>query len=605
MANIQVTHDSDANNARSESSLVINPNNPSQIVAASKKFNNIHTYDFTLATQYSTDGGQSWQDSPAFALPTGATVMTDPTMAWDDAGNVFMVGLVGNNPPAWSTIGIAIYKSTDGGQTWSAPKLIHQSPSDDKQWAAGDTNPGSPHHGNVYAVWDDYDSNHGPSNPTGRMIDFARTKDHGTNWIGPGTGSSPAGGLAISDGCYFPEINVGDDGTVYVAAIAGSDIHLHVSADGGDTFTAKPHPATGISPLGPGLAHPGSVEPLGVFPGGNFRVITDPTACAFGSTVIVAWADFREGVSRIYFARSTDGGNTWATGASGEKLLTASIPANFQHFHPQIVADANGVIGCTFYEFGPKPSTYKIDVLMTQSFDGGATFNHLTVTDQPWDPTVDAPWAHGDSSVTFIGDYFGLDAGANGFLPLWTDTRTGIQELFTSIVLGFPLEIDFDPSIDMCQRSFVENTTQTFRVTNLDVFPDQSGLVFSWSVTGAVPGATNTPSLTIWDLPAAGTTVTINVTVKNDKNVQAAGTLSFQTAANDLAAMTAELRCRITHIVNGVLRLPPWVPIERDGTLKEQLTVLEKQLSQVAQGLMRVNTLIGQMREFESRASRE
>ena len=45
-----------------------------------------------------------------------------------------------------------------------------------------------------------------------------------------------------------------------------------------------------------------------MFPGGNFRVITDPTACAFGKVVTVAWADLREGVSRIYFARSVDGG---------------------------------------------------------------------------------------------------------------------------------------------------------------------------------------------------------------------------------------------------------------------------------------------------------
>jgi len=420
VANVQVTHDSDVNNARSESSLVVNPNNPSQVVAASKKFNNIHTYDFTLAAEYSTDSGQTWHDSAAFALPAGATVMTDPTMAWDDSGNVFLVGLVGNNPPTWSTIGIAIYKSTDGGKTWSAPNLIHSSGADDKQWAAGDATAASPHHGNVYAVWDDSGG-----------IDFARTKNHGTSWIGAGTGASPPITATFTDGCVFPEINVSDDGTIYVASIAGSNIHLHVSTDGGDTWSAKPHPATGITPLGASLPHAGGFP---IFPGGNFRVITDPTACAFGSTVTVAWADFREGVSRIYFARSTDGGNTWTTGASGQRLLTASIPSNFQHFHPQIVTDSNGVIGCTFYEFGPKPSTNLIDVIMAQSYDGGATFNHFTVTDGPWNPTVDAPWSHGDSSVTFIGDYFGLDAGANGFLPLWTDTRTGIQELFTSVV---------------------------------------------------------------------------------------------------------------------------------------------------------------------------
>jgi hypothetical protein len=420
VANIQVTHDNNINNARSESSLVVNPNNPSQVVAASKKFNNIQTYDFTLATEYSTNGGQTWNDSAPFALPTGSTVMTDPTMAWDDSGNVFLVGLVGNNPPTWDATGIAIYKSTDGGQTWSAPKLIHSSSGDDKQWAAGDANPASPHHGNVYAVWDDSGG-----------IDFARTKNHGTNWIGAGTAASPPITATFTDGCVYPEIDVSDDGTIYVASINSSEIHLHISTDGGDTWSAKPNPATGITPLGASLPHAGGFP---IFPGGNFRVLTDPTACAFGTTVTVAWADFREGVSRIYFARSIDGGNTWTTGASGQKLLTASIPSNFQHFHPQIVTDANGVIGCTFYEFGPKPSTYLIDVIMAQSYDGGATFNHFTVTDGPWNPTVDAPWSHGNSSVTFIGDYFGLDVGATGFLPLWTDTRTGIQELFTSIV---------------------------------------------------------------------------------------------------------------------------------------------------------------------------
>jgi hypothetical protein len=423
VANIQVTHDMNVNNARSESSVVVNPNNPSQVVSASKKFNDIHTYDFTLATEYSSDGGKTWHDSAALAMP-GFTVMTDPTMAWDDVGNVFLVGLAGQNPPAWDAIGMVIYKSTDGGQTWSAPLRIHTDASDDKQWAAGDTNPSSPHHGNVYAVWDDSSG-----------IAFARTKNHGSTWIGPGAAASPAGGTIFHDGCIFPEINVADDGTVYVAAIAGTSIHLHVSADGGDTFSARQMPATGISPLGPGLPFAGTPPyTFPVFPGGTFRVLTDPTACAFGTTVTVAWADFREGVSRIYFARSTDRGLSWQTPATGQPLLTSAIPSNFQHFHPQMITDHNGVIGSSFYEFGPKPVAAKIDVLFAQSFDNGVSFNHFTVTDQPWDPAIDAPWSHGDSAVTFIGDYFGLDASPIGFLPLWTDTRTGIQELFTAIV---------------------------------------------------------------------------------------------------------------------------------------------------------------------------
>jgi hypothetical protein len=121
MQNVQATYDTSTNNARSESSIAINPNNPDQIVAASKKFADIQTYDFTLATEYSTDGGQTWQASPDLALPAGATVMTDPTLAWDDSNNVFLVGLTGYNPPACNVIGIVIYKSSDGARVPPCP----------------------------------------------------------------------------------------------------------------------------------------------------------------------------------------------------------------------------------------------------------------------------------------------------------------------------------------------------------------------------------------------------------------------------------------------------------------------------------------------------
>jgi hypothetical protein len=54
----------------------------------------------------------------------------------DDSNNVFLAGLAGNNPPTGNTIGIVIYKSPDGGETWSKPDAIHESGADDKQWPA-------------------------------------------------------------------------------------------------------------------------------------------------------------------------------------------------------------------------------------------------------------------------------------------------------------------------------------------------------------------------------------------------------------------------------------------------------------------------------------
>ncbi len=422
MQNVQVTYDTSPDNARSECSIAINPNNPDQIVVASKKFANIQTYDFTLAAEYSADGGQTWQASPPLALPKGSTVMTDPTLAWDDSNNVFLVGLTGYNPPGWTTIGIVIYKSSDGGQTWSVPNAIHNSSADDKQWAAGDFHPSSPYHGHVYAVWDN------------GSIAFARTTDHGATWTGT---SGAAAGAPIASGTLYPEITVSDTGAVYVVSTdVASLVAMMVSTDGGNSFHSAPYPATGITTLEAALP---TVDGWAELPGGTFRVISDPTVAAYGDIVLVAWADYRDRAARIYYVRSIDGGNAWST-PSGQRLDTSTVPSNFHHIMPQMVVDKLGVFGCVYYEFGPKPTTALIDVVLALSFDGGQTFGSSVLTTEPWDPTIDAPWAHGDPHVTFIGDYMGLDASPLGFQPVWTDTRTGIQELFTTTVpadLGF------------------------------------------------------------------------------------------------------------------------------------------------------------------------
>jgi hypothetical protein len=474
MPNIQVTHVTDLNNARSESAIAINPNNPAQIVSASKSFRNIHTYDFTLATQYSEDGGLTWQDSAPLPL-VGFTVLSDPTVTWDDAGNVFLLGLSANDPPQDNRIGLEAYKSTDGGKTWSGPSRIHANSSDDKQWISGDGNPASPFHGRIYAAWD------GPGG-----LCFARTKDGGATWVGAGSGTTPTG-TPLGAFSFAPEINISSNGDVYIVFV-GNGIQMFISRDGGDTFRLVTA-ATGITTLGDsGVPH---------FPGSSFRVGTLATACVFGQTVMAAWADFREGVSRIFCARSLDGGMTWVTPSSGQSLLTRFIPSNLEHFDPQLIVDPKGTVGCAFYEFGPKPTTPLIDVALAESFDGGASFDDFIVTDRPWDPTVDAPWAHGNPNITFIGDYFDIAASDRGFYPLWTDTRFGFQDLFTAIV---PRK----QCVFVINRSTLgQDEVDARRLSGSAVIPDAFRVVVD-GFSAAEIGATGSNSTIAVASPAAG-----------------------------------------------------------------------------------------------------
>jgi hypothetical protein len=162
-----------------------------------------------------------------------------------------------------------------------------------------------------------------------------------------------------------------------------------------------------------------------------------------------------------------------------------------------------------------------------------------------------------------------------------------------------PLDIDVDRSVSPCAAAFVAGNAQTFVITNLNVFPDQSGLTFNWSVTGATPDAVDTSSLTIAALPSQGTTVTINVKVTDAQGLSAAGTYTFQTIAQPTGfqALESELRCQIGRFRNGSLSIPPWVPIERAGEAQERLVALERQVQAAAKSVTAMSHLIKQMQE--------
>ena len=181
--NIRVTYNRSPNNARSESSISINPLNPYNMIAGSKRFTNPSRYEFSLAVYSSFDGGFSWNEYESLELQPDWTGTSDPALAWDGLkdGNAYLVALpFGPDTDEKPLKGMAAYTSSDGGMRWSSPKMIHESEEnelDDKQWAAGDVNPTSPYYGNVYAVWDGI----GESSVKSR---FARTTDRGKTWKG-------------------------------------------------------------------------------------------------------------------------------------------------------------------------------------------------------------------------------------------------------------------------------------------------------------------------------------------------------------------------------------------------------------------------------------
>jgi hypothetical protein len=149
-----------------------------------------------------------------------------------------------------------------------------------------------------------------------------------------------------------------------------------------------------------------------------------------------------------------------------------------------------------------------------------------------------------------------------------------------------PLQIVPTASHNPCEQLFAGGARQDFGIRNLSVISNHQGLVYSWSVSvnGVVIQVDNTPVLSIPSLPAAGTIVTVDVTVKNSSAIQASGQFTFTTVrkTTGLGELEREVDCYLRNIKNLTASIPPWVPIEKDGG-REQLTKIENQFRQVIQ----------------------
>ena len=94
----------------------------------------------------------------------------------------------------------------------------------------------------------------------------------------------------------------------------------------------------------------------------------------------------------------------------------------------------------------------------------------------------------------------------------------------------------------------------------------------------------------------------IGVTVTNPESLRAKGSFSFKTVAQDFDVLQGELLCRVSKLRNINLSVPPWVPIEKDGPIREQLGVLENYLTSISRATKSAAQVAEKMRQHSSRS---
>lgn len=398
---------------RSESDIRIDFRDPQKVVAASNDISSGRQAVF-----YSTDGGATWGQT-SLPLVSGDGFHSDPAVEWTSDGT------------AWSaTLGIArtilrlrVYKSTDHGATWSFDATASGTQTDvDKEMLWVDHAGGSPYRDNLYAIWHDGDPVYVNRRPAGGSwqtpLQVSGAETTGTG-IGADVKTNARGDLFA----LWP-----DTGSRRIYAVK--------STDGGASFGAPVAVAQTFGAYDIGIPAMNLRRALIYVSAGAFRTAVD-------DDVFAAWTDLSGASgctapqdepgggagssckSRVWFARSTDGGATWQAAAAVNPEAAASDQLN-----PWLTVDeATGTLALVYYDTVGDPTRRTVGVWYQSSYDRGATWSApFKLTSLSTDETTGTV----DSGNQF-GDYNGLSGYAGVFFPSWTDRRSGgYEEIWTA-----------------------------------------------------------------------------------------------------------------------------------------------------------------------------
>lgn len=342
-----------------EPTVAIDPTNPDVVVAGWNDYCMTDLAAGWMGLGFSTDGGQSWLNSPLPGYPLdnsaegmdsplkGRTDSGDPLVAFDNDGRLFVGGISFNRVmPQNGSVFVSTYAADPGpaGPTGQLPKdyvrtlIIGKAgvPAfsgifQDKPLMEVDRSTASPYEDNVYFCWTKFQG-------SGRTkIYFARSTDHGASF-------QPS--EIVSDGFVQGcDIAVEHDGDVYVSWASypvhgpASGMRVVRSTDGGATFgkpvqiarftsyfpniggdrdcgdgpflCAAPSFVFPRIPLEPRLTadQTGAVE--GVFATWN---AVDPASIVPSETAYASAGSGKVGRSLVYVANSTDDGSSWSAG---------------------------------------------------------------------------------------------------------------------------------------------------------------------------------------------------------------------------------------------------------------------------------------------------
>ncbi len=380
--NVNASGQNIVGDAANECSISVNPIDGSKKTIAWRQFNDVASNFRQGGWGYTTDGGATWTFP---GVLENGVFRSDPVTNSDEVGNFFYLSL--QSDVNQSFFCDDLWRSLNGGQSWTLLSGEKGAGGGDKQWLTIDKTNG-PGHGFQYQADDGI-------NCSGGGVQFQRSVDGGVTWQNP---------VSIPNGPTDGTLDVDSNGNLFVGGEGSSTFFCERSSNAQiATQTPRFDQSTSVN-MG-GFLGFGGINPAGL--DGMVFLAIDHSGGATNNNIYMLASVVPNGRSTtdVMFVRSTDGGLTFS---APKKINDDPVNPSKWHWFGTFSVAPNGRLDAVWHDSRNAANNTDSQLFYSWSTDAGVTWAPNVAVSNSFNPFEGYP------NQSKIGDYITIVSDNTG-----------------------------------------------------------------------------------------------------------------------------------------------------------------------------------------------
>src|SRR5947207_6521339 len=381
-ANVDQNGNNILGDAANECVISVDPTNGNRMTIGWRQFNDVTSNFRQGGWGYTTDAGVHWTFP---GVLENNVFRSDPVTKSDEIGQFFYLSLQSNQQQSFFCDDL--WRSTNGGQSWTLLSGEQGGGGGDKEWFTIDK-AGGPVHGFQYQADDGI-------NCSGGGVQFQRSTNGGVIWQAP---------VTIPNGPRYGTLDVDTNGNVFVGGWSGGTSFYCVRSsnaqNGGQTPTFDR-----VTPVNMGgTIVQGGINGVGLC--GQVFLAIDHSGGPTNNNIYMLASVEPSGRSTtdVMFARSTDGGVTF----SAPLKINDDGLTNKWHWFGTFAVAPNGRLDAVWYDTRNASNNTDSQLFYSYSTDTGLTWSPNVAVSDLFNPFEGYP------NQSKIGDYITIVSDNTG-----------------------------------------------------------------------------------------------------------------------------------------------------------------------------------------------